>query len=490
MTRNNLSAYKHKDVVFEYLVKELKRGSIAGPFKVSPIDNLHFSRFGVIPKSGGSDEFRLILDLSFPPHSCVNIGISDADAKVSYQGLDFVIDNIIKAGHGAYLSKFDVKSAYRNVPVHPDDRYLLGMRWMGMIFIDLTLSFGGRSAPSIFTSVADVLAYICSKFLRHSNLSHYLDDYLLVSQGGVSYSVAKRDFDETMSCLEYLEVPIAEPKTIPPSLCLEYLGIILDTDRMEARLSQDKLSNLLSEIAAWTTKRSGTKKSLLSLIGRLMYACQVVHHGRPLLRRLINKANALPSLNFKVHLNKEDRKDLSWWTRLLHSWNGVTLFSFRNWEFIPDLALSSDSAQSLGLGVIFGRRWFFASWPVAKCDMNIAVLELLPIVMACHVWGSEWTRKKIQFDTDNSAVVAALNSGLPRDPCLAFLVRELNFLAIIHSFCFKATHLPGKLNDAADALSRMDFPKFRRLRPEAEASPTPIPDDLFSDLFSKCLKFR
>ena len=65
-TRNNPSAYKHKDVVSEYLVKELKRGSIAGPFKVSPIDNLHFSRFGVIPKSAGSDEFRLILDLSFP----------------------------------------------------------------------------------------------------------------------------------------------------------------------------------------------------------------------------------------------------------------------------------------------------------------------------------------------------------------------------------------------------------------------------------------
>ena len=98
------------------------------------------------------------------------------------------------------------------------------------------------------------------------------DDYLLVSQNGVSYSVAKRDFDETMSCLKYLEVLIAEPKTIPPSFCLEYLGIILDTDRMEARLSPEKLSNLLSEIAAWTTKRSGTKKSLLSLIGRCTLA--------------------------------------------------------------------------------------------------------------------------------------------------------------------------------------------------------------------------
>jgi len=27
------------------------------------------------------------------------------------------------------MAKFDVKSAYRNVPVHPSDRYLLGMKW-------------------------------------------------------------------------------------------------------------------------------------------------------------------------------------------------------------------------------------------------------------------------------------------------------------------------------------------------------------------------
>ena len=28
------------------------------------------------------------------------------------------------------MAKFDLKAAYRNVPVHPDDRWLLGMIWM------------------------------------------------------------------------------------------------------------------------------------------------------------------------------------------------------------------------------------------------------------------------------------------------------------------------------------------------------------------------
>ena len=47
----------------------------------------------------------------------------------------------------ALLAKFDVESAYRIIPVHPDDLYLLGMQWQGNYFVDITLPFGLPSAP-------------------------------------------------------------------------------------------------------------------------------------------------------------------------------------------------------------------------------------------------------------------------------------------------------------------------------------------------------
>ncbi len=50
------------------------------------------------------------------------------------------------------MAKADVKKAYRNVPVHPDDRRLLGMEWRGTTFVDRTLPFGLRSAPLLFTA--------------------------------------------------------------------------------------------------------------------------------------------------------------------------------------------------------------------------------------------------------------------------------------------------------------------------------------------------
>ena len=42
-------------------------------------------------------------------------------------------------GRGTVLAKFDVQGAFRTIPVYPDDRRLLGMRWQ----VDLC----GKIAP-------------------------------------------------------------------------------------------------------------------------------------------------------------------------------------------------------------------------------------------------------------------------------------------------------------------------------------------------------
>ena len=61
---------------------------------------------------------------------------------------------IRQLGQNTLLAKVDIKSTYRMVPVHPDDRLLLGMQWENNLYIDGALPFGLRSAPRIFTAVA------------------------------------------------------------------------------------------------------------------------------------------------------------------------------------------------------------------------------------------------------------------------------------------------------------------------------------------------
>jgi len=58
------------------------------------------------------------------------------------------------------LAKFEVEAAYRNIAMHTDDRFFLGMKWRGKYLVDLALPFGLRSAPFIFNSVADMVECI------------------------------------------------------------------------------------------------------------------------------------------------------------------------------------------------------------------------------------------------------------------------------------------------------------------------------------------
>ena len=51
------------------------------------------------------------------------------------------------------MAKLDIKQAYRNIPVHPKDRHLLGMLWKGEVFVDMVLPFRLRSAPLLSTAV-------------------------------------------------------------------------------------------------------------------------------------------------------------------------------------------------------------------------------------------------------------------------------------------------------------------------------------------------
>ena len=82
------------------------------------------------------------------------------------------------------MAKMDIKSAFRVVPVHPDDRMLLGMMWDGHYYVDSVLPFGLRSATKIFNALADALQWIVMQngvcCLEHYD-SLRLEDQILVN---------------------------------------------------------------------------------------------------------------------------------------------------------------------------------------------------------------------------------------------------------------------------------------------------------------------
>ncbi len=103
--------------------------------------------------------------------------------------VDSVADVIVSLGKGALLAKCDVQSAYRVVPVRPADRRLLGMC---KEFVDATFPFGLRSAPKIFTALADSVEWIMRKRGVRC-VAHYLDDFIMV--GPLSCGICQQYLD-------------------------------------------------------------------------------------------------------------------------------------------------------------------------------------------------------------------------------------------------------------------------------------------------------
>jgi hypothetical protein len=267
---------EHSRVIDEYLTAEIKAGQVFGPMTNQPSLYLQISRFGVIPKKNKSNVWHLILDLSHPLGHSINDGINKDEFPVSYSKVDNANALILKRGKGALMGKVDIKNAYRIVPIHPDDYYLLGMQWRDHYFVDLALPFGLRSAPYIFNCLADIFQWILTNNYLVPDLLHYLDDYSTLSPTASPVCADSLHAIQCAAC--YFGIPLAPNKIEGPTTCITFLGIELDSMAMTARLPTDKLSELTSLIRIW---------ELESLLGKLNHACYIIPAGRTFLSRLL-----------------------------------------------------------------------------------------------------------------------------------------------------------------------------------------------------------
>ena len=469
------SAYLHPEVISSYLRRELSLGRMLGPFPLSfPASELHFNPCGVVPKGHNTGKWRLITNLSYPDGGSVNDGIDTEWSSLAYTTVDRVAETAVSLGRGALLAKVDIESAYRLIPVHPCDRPLQAVCWQGQVFVDPMLPFGLRSAPKIFTAVADALHwFLLRRGIEH--VQHYLDDFIIMS---FPDSPQCRDELETLlQVFRELGVPVAIHKTEGPSTCLVFLGIEIDTISGELRLPQDKLQRLQSLLSQWGDKRACSRKELESLIGMLNHACKVVRPGQSFLRRMIDLLHSgyvsLACNSAPIRLNAGFRADLAWWTCFLREWNGSSYLPPP--PLLPEFSMASDASGRWGCGAWFRSSWIQLPWHGDTFALPIAVKEFLPILIAGVLWGRIWDGHRVRCLCDNQTVVACLRSRTSRDKGLMHLLRNLLFLEARFRFHVVPEYLDTHANHLADDLSRDRASSFLSKVPWAAPTPTPVP---------------
>lgn len=479
--KNNLSAKLQPDCTLELINNEVQKGFMYGPFPCPPFQTYRVSPLG-IAEGKYSKKKRLILDLSAPHnndhHTSVNDLIDKNACSMSYVKIDDAIDIILELGKNSWLCKFDISDAFKICPIAPDQWPLFCVKWCDLYYFFVRLAFGCRSSPKIFDHLSQAICHIASDNYGVKYILHLLDDFLTIDPPEAD---GERTMAIMMMIFKKLNIPIAKHKTIGPVTCLEYLGIILDTEKLEARLPADKIQRICEFLSNLLSTKSCTKRELLQLLGHLNFAARVILPGRSFVSYLIDLSTTAKDLHHYVYLSKECRTDLKLWLCFLKNWNGINMFYNRHFTSSFDMELYTDSSRK-GFGGYYKGEWFSSAWssdlsfPNEK-DFSMAFLELYPIVVAAIIWGPQWTQKRVLFWCDNEATVAIVKKG--RSKCLRImsLMRTLTWCACKYNFHFSAKHVPGYCNEISDALSRFQTDRFQRLAPNAAKHPRQCPSN-------------
>ncbi len=186
------------------------------------------------------------------------------------------------------------------------------------------------------------------------------------------------------------------------------------------RLPAQKLEELKGLVQAWRGVKHVTRDELESLAWKLQHACQVVPHGRTFLCRVFELMSVTRSAVRPIRLNESFRSDLQWWAMFFEDWNGVSLLH----EYFPrppDHHVYTDASGNFGCGALWQAFWLQYQWPPWYQDQNITVKELLPIVLACALWGTTWQSASVMVYCDNAATVEVVNVGYSKVPAIMHL---------------------------------------------------------------------
>ncbi|VDI37445.1 Hypothetical predicted protein [Mytilus galloprovincialis] len=241
-----------------------KKGFVHGPFQSLPFANYRVSPLGVA-EGKYSGKKRLILDLSSPHDNdnflSINEMIDKEECSMSYVKIDDAIRIILKLGRNSTLCKYDISDAFKICPYLPSQWPLFCFKWQSFYYYYVRLTFGCRSSPKIFDTISQAICHIAEKNYKIKNILHLLDDFLTIDHPSED---GERSMAIMMTIFKRLNIPIAKHKTEGPVTCLEYLGIILDSNKMEARLPNIKVQRICEFISKLLSKSSCTKRQFCS----------------------------------------------------------------------------------------------------------------------------------------------------------------------------------------------------------------------------------
>jgi len=262
------------------------------------------------------------------------------------------------------------------------------------------------------------------------------------------------------------------------ALQILFLGLGVDSHACVLSIPPDKVAAAITLFREFISAKRVTITDLQRVLGKQNWMCAVIPAGKTFMGRLLaflrhqntlRKAKRRSKRRHSFRVGKEARKDIEWWIHALESLPARAFFRETLPERDIDCHIECDASARAG-GAVYNGEWLLHAWSpsdlriarTASGELNIAMLELLILVMCVATWGHEWSGKRVHFHSDSKATVDAINNRLTRNAVLLHLLRALHYEEARGGFLVTVEHIAGKRNTIADALSRMSMKRFMK----------------------------
>ena len=404
----------------------------------SPSHDQFVSPIFDVPKKY-SDKRRVILNLKF-----LNNYIIKSTFKL--EGYNDIINMIRK---GDYFVSIDLCDAYLMLLIHPSFWRYLCFDWLGFRYYYRCMPFGLTSSPRIFTKIfKQVLIFLRSRGLR---ISAFFDDILLVAS---SIELLLEHLHFTMLTLKSLGfLPHPEKSMLTPSQNINHLGFNWNSINFTLSVPEDKVSGLKS-LCRKTVSSLVTLRFLNKILGtienfRIAYPYAALHY-RGIQKDVAHYISKRFKWDDSITLSKKAVVDINWWLQC-----PLTLTSRSLEPFLPSITLTTDSSENGWGGVSSNGKEVSGFWSEEESSLHINILETKAVILAFRSLFRNISDVSILIRSDNTTTVAYINHmGGVKSQKVTKLIFELYEICIEKGFRIKATHLSGRLNVQADALSR------------------------------------
>ena len=295
-------------------------GRWSKPFGKNLLPGMHSSPISAVPKNTPG-KFRLIVDQSRGPHS-LNSTIPRFKVKVKLDSIHDLGNKLlaVRKKHPKRklcLWKSDVKSAYRQLPVHPLWQIKQAVPVDGQYHIDRCNTFGNRGGGWNWDSFISLVNWIGIEKKGISDLLGYVDDnFGWEFEGNKRYYKPYKKYVPTkqarlLELWDELGIPHDEDKQLSgPSLRI--LGYDVDANAMTVKVPDEKKAKVVQLFRSHSREgKPYTMNELQSVAGSVSSTLSLYPRLRPGLRVLFDEMAEQKPGTTKLRVTKGVARSLS-----------------------------------------------------------------------------------------------------------------------------------------------------------------------------------